>query len=83
VRSEVAGTASPLIPPEVLQADLAALEAEAMGWLPLASAEGEQGYLHLGDPLVLCRSLYPDEEVDIDVVGVADAGMANLNVLLL
>ena len=49
--------------------ELAAIEAESIGWLPL----GEGAYLHVGDPDALV----------IDVVGVPDAGMAGMNVLLL
>ena len=50
--------------------ELKEIEAESMGWLPL-----EQGaYLHVGNP--------NDEEV-ITVVGVPDASMAGMNVLLL
>ena len=52
-----------------LQAELAAIEAESIGWLPL----GDGACLHVGDP---------EGEV-ITVVGVADAGMAGMNVLLL
>ena len=53
------------------QADLQALAAEAMGWQPL-----EQGsYLHDGDA--------HGEENVIHVVGVPDASMAGMNVLLL
>lgn len=48
-------------------ADLAAIEAESIGWLPLADG----AYLHVGDPDALV----------IDVVGVPDAGMAGMNVL--
>ena len=52
-----------------LQADflreLAEIEAESMGWIPLDGA-----YLHLGS----------DEEV-VEIVGFADAGMAGANVL--
>ena len=48
-------------------AELAAIEAESIGWLPL----GDGAYLHIGDPDALV----------IDVVGVADAGMAGMNVL--
>lgn len=59
----------PLISPEALQAELAAIEAESIGWLPL----GEGAYLHLGKPY--------EEEVVITVAGVVDAGMAGLNVL--
>ena len=47
--------------------ELAAIEAESIGWLPL----GEGAYLHVGDP---------EGEV-ITVVGVADAGMAGMNVV--
>lgn len=45
-------------------------EAEAIAWTPL----GDGAYLHVGDP--------EDEEVVINVVGVADAGIAGMNVLL-
>ena len=51
-------------------AELAAIEAESIGWLPLA----EGAYLHIGKP--------DDEEVVITVVGAPDAGMAGMNVLL-
>ena len=50
-------------------AELAAIEAESNGWLPLA----EGAYLHIGKP--------DDEEVVITVVGAPDAGMAGMNVL--
>ena len=53
-----------------LQVELAAIEAESIGWLPL----GEGAYLHLGKP--------DEEEVVITVVGVPDASMAGMNVLL-
>ena len=53
-----------------LQADflreLAEIEAESMGWIPLDDGV----YLHLGS----------DEEV-VEIVGLADAGMAGVNVL--
>ncbi len=53
-----------------LQADflreLAEVEAESMGWIPL----DDGAYLHLGS----------DEEV-VEIVGLADAGMAGVNVL--
>jgi len=52
-----------------LALELQAIEAESIGWLPLA----EDAYLHLGDP----------ESLVIDVVGVPDAAMAEMNVLLL
>jgi len=52
-----------------LQADflreLAEIETESMGWIPLDGA-----YLHRGS----------DEEV-VEIVGLADAGMAGVNVL--
>ena len=48
--------------------ELTAIEAESIGWLPL----GDGAYLHVGDP---------EGEV-ITVVGVPDAGMAGVNVLL-
>ena len=60
-----------LITDEELAADLAALVVEAMGWLPL----GDGSYLHLGKP--------EEEEIVITVVGVPEAGMAGMNVLLL
>ena len=59
-----------LITEAELQAELAAIEAEAIGWLPL----GDGAYLHLGKP--------EEEEVVITVVGVPEAGMAGVNVLL-
>lgn len=73
----------PLITEAKLQAELAAIEAEAMGWLPLTTEEGEGAYLHMGNPLVLCRQLTVNhpEPVVIEVVGVADATMAGVNVL--
>jgi hypothetical protein len=49
--------------PDELKAELAAIEAEAIGWLPL----GEGAYLHVGRP--------DEEEVMITVVGVGDVGM--------
>jgi hypothetical protein len=51
-----------------LETELAAIEAESIGWLPL----GEGAYLHVGN-------LKSDV---ITVVGVPDAGMAGMNVLL-
>ena len=50
--------------------ELTAIEAESIGWLPL----GEGAYLHLGNP--------DEEEVVITLVGVPDASMAGMNVLL-
>ena len=61
-----------LITDEELQADLKALEVEAMGWLPLTTEEGDSAYLHVGDP----------EALVIEVTGVPEAGMAGVNVLL-
>lgn len=49
--------------------ELAAIEAESIGWQPL----GDNAYLHVGDPDALVT----------DVVGVPDASMAGVNVLLL
>lgn len=51
-------------------AELAAIEAESIGWQPLNNG----AYLHLGKP--------DEEEVVITVVGVPDAGMVGMNVLL-
>ena len=51
--------------------ELAAIEAESIGWQPL----GDGAYLHLGKP--------EEEEIVISVVGVPDVGMAGMNVLLL
>lgn len=48
-----------------------AVEAESIGWLPL----GDGAYLHRGAP--------DEDEPVIYVVGVPDAAMAALNVLLL
>lgn len=62
---------APLITQEELAADLAALAAEAVGWLPL----GEGAYLHLGE--------LDAQELVITVTGVPDVGMAGMNVLLL
>ena len=53
-----------------LQAELAAIEAESIGWLPM----GDGAYLHLGKP--------DEEEIVITVVGVPEVGMAGMNVLL-
>ena len=53
--------------------ELAAIEAESIGWQPL----GDGAYLHLGK--------LEEEEVVITVTGVLDAGMAGMagmNVLL-
>ncbi len=47
--------------------ELAAIEAEAIGWLPL----GDHAYLHTAKP----------DELVVTVVGVMDAAMSNGNVL--
>lgn len=60
-----------LIDPDELKAELAAIEAESIGWQPV----GNGAYLHVGKP--------HEEEVVITVVGVPDAGMVGMNVLLL
>ena len=49
-------------------AELAAIEAESIGWQPL----GEGAYLHMGEP----------EALVITVTGLPDAGMAGMTVLL-
>lgn len=59
-----------MIDPDDLKAELAAIEAESIGWQPL----GDGAYLHVGDP--------DEEEVAITVTGVPEAGMAGMNVLL-
>lgn len=59
-----------LIDPDELKAELAAIEAESIGWLPLDNG----AYLHVGKP--------EEEEIVITVVGVPDVGMAGVNVLL-
>lgn len=56
-----------------LAAELDALRAEAMGWLPLDHG----AYLHQG---VTSKS---NEVIEIQVVGVPDERMAAMNVLLL
>ena len=50
--------------------ELAAIEAESIGWLPL----GDGAYLHVGNP--------DEEDTIITVTGVPDASMAGMNVLL-
>ena len=52
------------------QQELANIEAESIGWLPLVDG----AYLHVGKP--------EEEEVVITVVGVPEVGMAGVNVLL-
>lgn len=61
-----------------LQAELAAIEAEAMGWLPL----GEGAYLHLGELQALADD-GAEREIVITVVGIPDEGMVAMTVLLL
>ena len=63
-------TAPTLLDLQVELAELAAIEAESIGWLPL----GDGAYLHLGKP--------DEEEIVITVVGVPEVGMAGMNVLL-
>jgi hypothetical protein len=64
-----------LVPPleANLAAELQALQAEALGWLPLDAG----AYFHQG--------FKPDSEdaVVIEVVGIPDVQMAGMNVLLL
>ena len=50
--------------------ELAAIEAESIGWLPL----GQGAHLHVGNP--------EEEEIVITVTGVPEVGMAGMNVLL-
>ena len=54
---------------ETLAAELAEIEGESIGWQPLV----EGAYLHVGD----------EEDEVITIVGVPDASMASMNVLLL
>lgn len=66
----VAGMSELLLDLQAELQELANIEAESIGWLPL----GDGAYLHVGDP--------DEEETVITVVGVPDAGMAGMNVLL-
>ena len=59
-----------MIDPDDLKAELAAIEAESIGWLPL----GDGAYLHVGKP--------DEDNVVVIVVGVADVAMAGMNVVL-
>lgn len=61
---------SELLDPQAERQELAAIEAESIGWQPL----GDSAYLHLGK--------LEEEEMVIAVVGVPDASMAGMNVLL-
>jgi hypothetical protein len=54
---------------ELEWAELAAIEAESIGWTAL----DDNAYLHLGKP--------DEEEMVITVTGVPDASMAGMNVL--
>lgn len=56
--------------PQTELLELAAIEAESLGWQPL----GDGAYLHLGK--------HAEEEFVINVTGVPDASMAGMNVLL-
>jgi hypothetical protein len=58
---------------DVLAAELQAIQAESIGWLPL----GQGGYLHHGDAQAA------HDDMVIQVVGMPDAGMVGMNVLLL
>jgi hypothetical protein len=58
---------------DVLAAELQAIQAESIGWLPL----GQGVYLHHGD------SQATNDDLVIQVVGIPDASMAEMNVLLL
>ena len=53
-----------MIDPDDLKAELAAIEAESIGWLPL----GDRAYLHVGKP--------DEEDLVITIVGVPDVSMA-------
>jgi len=66
-----------LIDPDTLKTELAAIKAESIFWLPL----GESAYLHMGDPEALANE-GTEREIVITVVGVPDATMAGMNVLL-
>ena len=54
-------------------AELEAIKAESIGWLPL----GQGVYFHHGD------ARFSEEPIVIEVVGIPDAAMAEMNVLLL
>ena len=60
----------PLFDPQSEMAELAAIEAESIGWIPL----GDGAYLHVGKP--------DEEDVVITVVGVPDVAMVGMNVVL-
>ena len=54
-------------------AELEAIKAESIGWLPL----GQGVYYHHGD------TRFSEEPIVIEVVGIPDASMAGMNVLML
>jgi hypothetical protein len=58
---------------DVLAAELEAIKAESLGWLPF----GHGAYLHHGD------SQATHDNMVIQVVGIPEAGMVGMNVLLL
>ena len=66
-------TSTPLLSEADLCAELEVIQAESIGWLPLGSG----AYLHQG------TSANSDAPVVIHVVGIPDANMAALNILLL
>jgi len=59
-----------LIDPDELMVELAAIEAESIGWLPMDAG----AYLHVGKP--------DEEKVVIMVTGIPDAALVGMNVLL-
>lgn len=63
----------PSFNPTQLQQELKEIEAESIGWLPL----GQGTYLHRG------AQAGTAQDSVIEIVGIADAGMTNVNVLLL
>lgn len=58
---------------DALAAELQAIQAESIGWLPL----GQGGYLHHGDPQA------SHDDMVIQVVGIPDVSMTGMNVVLL
>ena len=54
-------------------AEMEAIKAESIGWLPLSQGV----YFHHGD------AQFSGEPIVIEVVGIPDASMAGMNVLLL
>lgn len=67
--SPFVSTSFPLQADADFKAELEAIAAESIGWLPLESG----AYLHVGK----------EDDLTIEVVGVPEASMAGLNVLLL